>query len=51
MIMTENKVKEIFQSEFTNLFENNKEYFFSLFSDFFTEIPEDKGMLLALKEI
>ena len=51
MVMTENKVKEIFQSEFTNLFESNKEYFFNLFSDFFTEMLEDKGMLLALKEI
>ncbi len=51
MELTEHKVKEIFKSEFTNLFESKKDFFLNLFSDFFYEIIEDKGMLLSLKEI
>ncbi len=51
MVLTENRVKELFKEDFKSLIEDNKELFFNLFHDFIIEMIEDKGMLNALKEI
>lgn len=51
MELTENNIKKLLKDNFKELIEDNKELFFNIFKEFIIEMIEDKGMLMALKEI
>lgn len=51
MELLENKKIELSKEQFSQLINDNKELFYDMFLEFYNEIIEDKGMLVALNEI
>lgn len=51
MELLENKKIKLSKEQFSQLINDNKELFYDMFLEFYNEIIEDKGMLVALNEI